>query len=415
MTAAEVHAAVSAIMAGDAPEAVIAAFLTALRMKGESAEEVAGAVEAVRERSQPWEDVGLASPLLDTCGTGGDGANTVNVSTATAIVVASCGVPVAKHGNRSASGNSGSAEVLAELGIAIEAEPPALRRCLAELGLTFLFAPRFHPALRFAAPVRRQLPFRTLFNLLGPLVNPARPEFQLVGVAGERQADLMAEALVRLGARRAAVVTGSDGLDEVTLDGPTRVLWVERGCHDAARLEPRRFRPAQGPRVRAPGLRTRRERLAIAGAAPRAGRAGPRRGAGQQRGGLARRRSGGSPARGRRAVRRGARFGGGGTVARALGSPQPVGGLRVLRRRGWIRTRRWTRGARRGEVCSAARSNSGRPSRPSPGAGSRSSWAWGSSSGWCSIWPAARTGWTKPRSRRISPAKRLVDVLGVLS
>ena len=145
LTAAEVHAAVSAIMAGDASEAAIAAFLTALRMKGESAEEVAGAVEAVRERAQAWEDVGLASPLLDTCGTGGDGANTVNVSTATAIVVASCGVPVAKHGNRSASGNSGSAEVLAELGIAIEAEPLALRRCLAELGLTFLFAPGSTP------------------------------------------------------------------------------------------------------------------------------------------------------------------------------------------------------------------------------------------------------------------------------
>ena len=127
-----------------------------------------------------------ASGLLDTCGTGGDGANTVNVSTATAIVVAACGVPVAKHGNRSASGNSGSAEVLTELGVAIEAEPAVLSRCLAELGITFLFAPRFHPALRFAAPVRRQLPFRTLFNLVGPLANPARPEFQLVGVAGER-------------------------------------------------------------------------------------------------------------------------------------------------------------------------------------------------------------------------------------
>ncbi len=252
LVAAEVHAAVSAIMAGDASEAAIAAFLTALRMKGESAEEVAGAVEAVRERSHGWEDAGLPSPLLDTCGTGGDGANTVNVSTATAIVVASCGVPVAKHGNRSASGNSGSAEVLAELGIAIEAEPPALRRCLAELGLTFLFAPRFHPALRFAAPVRRQLPFRTLFNLLGPLVNPARPELQLVGVAGERQADLMAGALVRLGARRAAVVTGSDGLDEVTLNGPTRVLWVERGTVTPLAWSPDDFGL---PRVPASALR----------------------------------------------------------------------------------------------------------------------------------------------------------------
>ena len=144
-------------------------------------------------------------------------------------MVAACGVPVAKHGNRSASGNSGSAEVLAELGVAIEAEAPILHRCLTELGITFLFAPRFHPALRFAAPVRRQLPFRTLFNLVGPLANPARPEFQLVGVAGDRQAELMAEALARLGTRRAAVVTGGDGLDEVTLDGPTHVRWVESG------------------------------------------------------------------------------------------------------------------------------------------------------------------------------------------
>ena len=124
--------------------------------------------------------------MLDTCGTGGDGANTVNISTASAIVVAAWGGPVAKHGNRSASGNSGSAEVLAELGVAIEAEVPPLRRCLAELGLTFLYAPRSTPALRHAAAVRRQLPFRTLFNLVGPLANPARPEYQVVGVSGDR-------------------------------------------------------------------------------------------------------------------------------------------------------------------------------------------------------------------------------------
>src|SRR5207237_7609839 len=133
----------------EASEAAIAAFLTALRVKGETADELAGAVEAVRARMAPWDVEAAATPrpLLDTCGTGGDGANTVNVSTATALVVAACGVPVAKHGNRSASGNSGSAEVLTHLGVAIEADPSTLKRCLAELGITFFFAPAFHPAL----------------------------------------------------------------------------------------------------------------------------------------------------------------------------------------------------------------------------------------------------------------------------
>jgi anthranilate phosphoribosyltransferase len=176
----------------------------------------------------------------------------VNVSTATAIVVAGCGVPVAKHGNRSASGRSGSAEVLAELGVAIEASLAVLRWTLAELGITFLFAPAFHPALRFAAAVRRQLPFRTLFNLVGPLANPARPEYQLVGVAGARQAELVAEALRRLGVRRAAVVTGGDGLDEVTLDGPTAVQWVEEGTITRQTWTPADFGL---PRVSAADLR----------------------------------------------------------------------------------------------------------------------------------------------------------------
>ncbi len=236
LTALETTQAVSEIMAGAASEAAIAAFLTALRLKGETADELAGAVAAVRAPMAPWESdpdprVGaIPHPLLDTCGTGGDGASTVNISTATALVVAACGVPVAKHGNRSASGSSGSAEVLAELGVAIEAPLALLRQCLTELGITFLFAPAFHPAMRFAAPVRRQLPFRTLFNLVGPLANPARPDFQLVGVAGARPAVLVAEALVRLEVRRAAVVTGGDGLDEVTLDGVTTVHWIESGA-----------------------------------------------------------------------------------------------------------------------------------------------------------------------------------------
>jgi anthranilate phosphoribosyltransferase len=221
--------AVEAIMSGEAPEVMIGAFLAALRVKGESADELAGAVAAVRDRMKSWEPLGGLPPTLDTCGTGGDGANTVNISTASAIVVAASGVPVAKHGNRSASGNSGSAEVLTELGVNIEADPELLGRCLAELGLTFFYAPKFHPALRFAAPVRRQLPFRTLFNMIGPLANPSRPAYQLIGVPNQAQADLMAAAIARLGVTRAAVVTGADGLDEVSLDGPTQVRWVEAG------------------------------------------------------------------------------------------------------------------------------------------------------------------------------------------
>ncbi len=252
LSAEETAASVSALMAGTESDVVIAAFLTALRVKGETANELAGAVMAVRERMASWEVDPVRRPLIDTCGTGGDGADSVNVSTAAAIVVAACGVSVAKHGNRSATGRSGSAEVLTELGVAIEAEPERLRRCLAELGITFLFAPAFHPALRHAASVRKSLPFRTLFNLVGPLANPARPEYQLVGVAGQAQANLVAGALVRLGIRRASVVTGGDGLDEVTLDGPTRVLWVEAGVVSERTWTPEDFNL---PRVQAGSLR----------------------------------------------------------------------------------------------------------------------------------------------------------------
>lgn len=240
LSAAETEAVFGEVLEGRAPEAILAALLAALHVKGETAEELAGAVTAVRARVDRH---GLrpVDGAIDTCGTGGDGANTLNVSTATALVVAACGVPVVKHGNRSASGNSGSAEVLAELGVSIEPEPAVLARGLAELGLTFLFAPRFHPGLRHAAPVRRQLPFRTIFNLVGPLANPLDPPYQLVGVSGERPARLMAEALARLGVRRAAVVTGADGLDEVSLAGPTRVLLVTHGHVDARVWEPAQF------------------------------------------------------------------------------------------------------------------------------------------------------------------------------
>lgn len=252
LSAEESSDAVREIMAGEAAEAEIAAFLTALRIKGETADELAGAVRAVRMQMTPLELDPAARPLLDTCGTGGDGASTVNVSTATAIIASACGVAVAKHGNRSASGRSGSAEVLHELGVEIEADPAVLRRGLAELRIAFLFAPRFHPALRHAAPARKRLPFRTLFNLVGPLANPARPEYQLVGVAGESQADLVASALSALGIERAAVVSGSDGLDEVTLAGPTNVRLIDRGAIRCLTWTPDDFGL---PTVRAESLR----------------------------------------------------------------------------------------------------------------------------------------------------------------
>ncbi len=228
LSAEEAGASVGEIIEGGAADAEIAAFLTALKVKGETPDELAGAVKAVRSRMMPLEIAPAQRPILDTCGTGGDGASTINVSTATAILVAACGVKVVKHGNRSASGNSGSAEVLTELGVAIDAGPESVQRTLSECHIAFVFAPKYHPALRHAAPVRKLLPFRTLFNLVGPLANPARPEFQLVGVPTEPVAELVSGALAELGVQRAAVVTGSDGLDEVTLAGPTRLRLVER-------------------------------------------------------------------------------------------------------------------------------------------------------------------------------------------
>ncbi len=230
LSAAESHGAVAYLLDGKASEAVAAAFLTALRIKGETADELDGAVRAVRERMTHWETGAQRDSLLDTCGTGGDGGGTVNISTAAAIVAAACGVPVAKHGNRAASGRSGSSEVLAALGVAADPDLAVLERTLAELKIAFLFAPRFHPGLLTVAPVRRQLPFRTLFNLVGPLCNPASPACQLIGAPNPAQADLLAEVLSRQEhIRRAVVVTGSDGLDEITLQGPTLIRLIERG------------------------------------------------------------------------------------------------------------------------------------------------------------------------------------------
>lgn len=228
LSAPETRDAVAAMLDGETSEAAAAAFLTALRIKGETGEELLGAVAAIRDRMIIFET--SRSGCLDTCGTGGDGARSVNISTGAAVVVAACGVPVVKHGNRAASGRSGSSDVLGALGVSVEADSAVLRRGLSELGIAFLFAPRFHPGLRGVAALRSQLPFRTIFNLVGPLCNPASPAFQLVGVPDAARADRMAEVLGRTASiQRATVVRGCDGLDEATLAGETHVLLVEGG------------------------------------------------------------------------------------------------------------------------------------------------------------------------------------------
>ncbi len=247
------RAAIAAMLDSVAGDAETAAFLTALHRKGETAGELAGAVAAIRERMIAFHPGGTGQSLLDTCGTGGDGANTFNISTATAIVLAACGARVVKHGNRAASGRSGSSEVLERLGIGVELEPAVLHRCLEELGIAFLYAPAFHPGLRRVSAVRRALPFRSIFNLVGPLCNPASPSHQLVGIPDPRQARLMAEVLSRFETtRRAVVVSGGDGLDEVTLDGSTHGFVVEAGTIRDLMWTRNDF---QLPRVRAVALR----------------------------------------------------------------------------------------------------------------------------------------------------------------
>jgi len=227
------------IMAGQVSEPVLAAFLTGLRIKGETAGELAAAAHVLREHMVSLD----ASPLepLDTCGTGGDEAGTFNISTAAALVIAGCGVPVVKHGNRAVSSKSGSADVLAALGVKVDVGPETARRCLHEAGLAYCFAPRFHPAMQHVAGVRRQLGFRTLFNLLGPLCNPARARWQLLGVGKLELLDLLAQALASLGVGRAYLVHGEDGLDEVSLSAPTLVRRVEHGKVEALRWQPEDF------------------------------------------------------------------------------------------------------------------------------------------------------------------------------
>jgi len=228
LTEAEASAAMHEVMEGRAAPGALAGLLTALAMKGERPHEIVGFARTMREHA-----VQLSAPagdVFDTCGTGGDRAGTFNVSSTAAVVIAGAGLPVAKHGNRSVSSQCGSADVFEALGVNVSAPPPVVERCLREARIAFFFAPTFHPSMKHAGPTRRELGLRTAFNLLGPLTNPARARRQIVGVPRPELTELLARALMMLGSERAWVVHGSDGLDEISTTGYTKVS----ECRDGA-------------------------------------------------------------------------------------------------------------------------------------------------------------------------------------
>jgi anthranilate phosphoribosyltransferase len=224
LSAGQMRSAMLQLMAETCPPTEAAAFLMALRSKGETSREIAVAARVLREHMMRWEPG--VSGVLDTCGTGGDGSGTFNISTATALVVAAAGVPVVKHGNRSVSSRTGSADVLAALGVRIDGDVAHARLCLRQAGFAFCFAPQFHPALRYIAPVRRHLGVPTIFNCLGPLANPAGAARQLLGVGRPELLDRIAGALAELGTAHAVIVCSQEGLDEVSLSAPTHVRRV---------------------------------------------------------------------------------------------------------------------------------------------------------------------------------------------
>ncbi len=235
----EAREVMDSIMRGEATPAQIAGFLIALRAKGETADEIAGCAEAMREHVLPVRP--RRDDLVDTAGTGGDGAKTINISTAAALVAAAAGAGVAKHGNRAVSSASGSADVLEALGFNLELEPKRVARSIDELGFGFLFAPTHHPAMRHAAPVRRELAARTVFNVLGPLTNPAGARAQVVGVYAPELVRTIADVLAQLGARRAFVVHGAGGIDELSPAGPNFVCEVVDGGVRVRNIDPLEF------------------------------------------------------------------------------------------------------------------------------------------------------------------------------
>ena len=240
LTTDEAAAAMDEIMEGRAQPAQIAGFLVALSMKGERPTEIVGLARTMRARSTKLSRA--FTPVFDTCGTGGDRAHTFNVSTVAALVLAACGVRVAKHGNRSVSSRCGSADVLEAMGVHVSASPEIVERCLEQAGIAFFFAPTFHPSMRHAAPARRDLGIRTAFNLLGPLTNPAGATRQLVGVPRPELTELVARSLAMLGAERVWVVHGADGLDEISTTGYTKVSEYRDGAVNTFYVHPSDFK-----------------------------------------------------------------------------------------------------------------------------------------------------------------------------
>lgn len=236
LTQAEMAAAFDQIMNGEATPAQIAALITALRMKGETVDEIAGGAESMRRHAVFIDCAGLS--VVDTCGTGGDGQNTFNISTTAALVVAGAGVPVAKHGNRAITSACGSADVLMALGVNLDATPETVEDCVREAGIGFMFAPKLHPAMKYAMGPRKELGFRTIFNMLGPLTNPAGAKGQIIGVFAPALTEPFAQVLLRLGTRRAFIVHGQDGMDEITVTTTTRISELNNGTVKTYAFDP---------------------------------------------------------------------------------------------------------------------------------------------------------------------------------
>ena len=252
LSEAEMIDVMSQVMGGEATPAQVGAFITALRMKGETIAEITGAARVMRNHATPIrsgkaldldrEELNLdRETILDTCGTGGSGTKSFNISTTVALVVAACGVKVAKHGNRSISSACGSADVLEALGVNLNVTPQRVESCINEVGVGFLFAPALHGAMKHAIGPRREIGIRTIFNILGPLTNPAGADRQVLGVYDEKLVDLMARVLIQLGCQRGFVVHGQDGMDEITLTGPTLVGEICDGAVSLSTIEPEDF------------------------------------------------------------------------------------------------------------------------------------------------------------------------------
>ncbi|MFC2071430.1 anthranilate phosphoribosyltransferase [Chloroflexota bacterium] len=238
LTMEEAASVMEEIMGGEVTPAQFGAFVTALRLKGETVEEIAGFARIMRAKAVP---VTVTGPLVDTCGTGGDGSSTFNISTTAAFVVAGAGLKVAKHGNRAMSSQCGSADVLEALGVKLELTAEQVQRCLEEVGMGFMFAPGFHPAMKYATAPRREIGIRTVFNILGPLTNPAGAKSQVLGVADGSLVEKLTLVLQSLGCHHALVVHGEDGLDEITLTGKTQVCELKDGCIESYVVSPEFF------------------------------------------------------------------------------------------------------------------------------------------------------------------------------